>query len=44
MTITGIDVEQARALTPGCTRVIHFNHAGSGLIPQPVRDIVTAPR
>lgn len=40
MTITDIDVEKARSLTPGCERVIHFNNAGSGLMPQPVLDTV----
>ncbi len=40
MTITDIDVAKARSLTPGCERVIHFNNAGSGLMPQPVLDTV----
>lgn len=40
MTITDIDVSRARALTPGCERVLHFNNAGCGLISQPVLDTV----
>lgn len=38
--MTGIDVAQARALTPGCNRVLHLNHAGASLVPQPVLDAV----
>jgi len=38
--VTGIDVERARALTPGCTEVLHLNHAGASLLPQPVLDVV----
>jgi selenocysteine lyase/cysteine desulfurase len=34
----GIDVERARADTPGCKAVLHFNNAGAGLMPQPVLD------
>jgi cysteine desulfurase/selenocysteine lyase len=40
MTITDIDVSKARALTPGCERVLHFNNAGCGLMSQPVLDTV----
>jgi len=40
MIITDIDVSRARSLTPGCERVVHFNNAGSGLMPQPVLDTV----
>jgi selenocysteine lyase/cysteine desulfurase len=31
-----IDVERARADTPGCDRVVHLNHAGTSLAPRPV--------
>jgi len=33
-----IDVDRARALTPGCEHVLHLNHAGASLLPQPVLD------
>jgi len=35
-----IDVTRARAETPGCANVIHFNNAGASLTPQPVLDTV----
>ena len=40
MIATAFDVSRARALTPGCERVVHFNNAGCGLMPQPVLDTV----
>jgi selenocysteine lyase/cysteine desulfurase len=38
--VSGIDVARARALTPGCEQVLHLNHAGASLLPQPVLDAV----
>ncbi len=33
-------MDLARSLTPGCAEVLHLNHAGASLLPQPVLDAV----
>jgi selenocysteine lyase/cysteine desulfurase len=38
--VTSIDVERARADTPGCAHVVHLNNAGASLPPTPVLDAV----
>jgi selenocysteine lyase/cysteine desulfurase len=38
--VTAIDVQRARADTPGCAHVVHLNNAGASLPPTPVLDAV----
>jgi selenocysteine lyase/cysteine desulfurase len=40
--VAGIDLARARADTPGCAHVTHFNNAGAGLMPQSVLDTMVA--
>lgn len=36
-----IDIKRARRETPGCQRIIHFNNAGAGLMPECVTEAIT---
>ena len=38
MSNPNLDVQRARADTPGCSDVVHFDNAGASLMPQPVLD------
>ena len=40
--VATIDLARARADTPGCAHVAHFNNAGAGLMPRSVLDTMVA--
>lgn len=41
MSVSDIDVAALRALTPGCSTVLHFNNAGAGLMTRQTLEAVT---
>jgi len=42
MSFTYEQIEQLRAESPGCDRVINLNNAGEGLMPRPVIEDITS--
>ena len=36
------DLARWRSDTPGCSRLVHLNNAGAALVPNPVREAITA--